>query len=220
MRRVSERFLPIPWNEDPPRSARTIERNLESIVRRLVDSADRRDPPSVEMARRWHREIFEGVALPVQYYAGEVRDSDPRFPELIGYEVEVGLNPGVAADDVPRELEDFEQRMRTAVQRLDPQVEKGRKIPREDVLGSILFLCAFSHGEWARIHPFANGNGRIARLWATWCAVRYGLPLFVRLFPRPEGHFYGGAAAASMRGDHTPTVILFGEWLEEALKTG
>ena len=154
------------------------------------------------------------------YYAGEVRDSDPRFPELIGYEVAVGRQPGVEADDVPRELERFERRMQQAVQFLDPMVEKGRKIPSEEVLGSILFLCAVAHGEWARIHPFANGNGRVARLWATWSATRYGLPLFVRVFPRPTGLFYASAATASMRGNHQPTVSLFAEWLEEALESG
>lgn len=184
----------------------------------MVDGAHRRDPPSVEMACRWHHEIFEGVALPVPYYAGEIRDSDPRFPELIGYEVDVGANPGVAADDVPRELERFEDRMRQAVRVLDPLVERGRKMSGEEVLGSIVFLCATSHGEWARIHPFANGNGRIARLWATWCALRYGLPPFLRVFPRPMGLYYGAAAAASMVGNHQPTVDLFAEWLEERLR--
>jgi hypothetical protein len=31
---------------------------------------------------------------------------------------------------------------------------------------STLLLAAILHGEWVRIHPFANGNGRTARLWA------------------------------------------------------
>lgn len=186
----------------------------------MVDGAHRRDPPTVEMARRWHREIFEGVALPVPYYSGEVRDSDPRFPELIDYDVEVGSNPAVAADAVPRELERLEDRMLRAVRVLDPLVERGQKMPGEKVLGSVVFLCALAHGEWARIHPFANGNGRIARLWATWCALRYGLPLFIRVFPRPMGLFYGAAAAASMVGNHQPTVDLFAEWLEEAVQAG
>lgn len=35
-------------------------------------------------------------------------------------------------------------------------------------------LAAVVHGEWVRIHPYANGNGRIAGTWANWVATRYG----------------------------------------------
>ncbi len=68
--------------------------------------------------------------------------------------------------------------------------------------------------------PFANGNGRTARLWANWCALRYGLPLFVRLRPRAAGSLYAAAAADSMAGDHRATISLFAAWLEERLRAG
>ena len=64
-----------------------------------------------------------------------------------------------------------------------------------DQLDAVLDLCAWAHAEWVRIHPFANGNGRAARLWANFIAVRYGLPPFVRLRPRPDG----GYAEAGMK---------------------
>jgi hypothetical protein len=76
---------------------------------------------------------------------------------------------------------------------------------------------SWAHGEWARIHPFANGNGRIARLWANWIAMRYGVPPFVRLRPRPEGTSYADAAAASMRGNFEAVVPVFRDMLEEFL---
>jgi Fic family protein len=53
-----------------------------------------------------------------------------------------------------------------------------------------------------RIHPFANGNGRTARLWANWTALRYGLPAFVGIKPRPAGDAYALASYASMRREH------------------
>jgi Fic family protein len=53
----------------------------------------------------------------------------------------------------------------------------------------------------------ANGNGRIARLWVNWIAVRYGLPYFLALRSRPANLVYAAAAAASMRGDHRPMVV-------------
>jgi hypothetical protein len=49
------------------------------------------------MAREWHRRIYRGMRLPVPYYAGEIRDSDPELPELFGYEVAVGSYLGVAS---------------------------------------------------------------------------------------------------------------------------
>jgi len=212
--------LPIPWDDDPPGAAPLIRRNLEILLRRLIAEAPDRVLPTVDLARGWHREIFAGVGLPVSYYAGEVRDDDPRYPELIGYEVRVGLHPGVAAREVPAELSRFEDRLRRAVEILDREVPVGTRPGEPGTLGSVVTLCAHAHGEWARIHPFANGNGRTARLWANWCALRYGLPLFVRLRPRPEGFLYARAAADSMTGDHRAAVSLFADWLEQRLRSG
>ncbi|MFP5232432.1 MAG: Fic family protein [Acidobacteriota bacterium] len=56
------------------------------------------------------------------------------------------------------------------------------------------------HAEWIRIHPFANGNGRTARLWANLVAMRYGLPPSIRLRPRPNLG-YREAPARAMHGD-------------------
>jgi hypothetical protein len=64
-----------------------------------------------------------------------------------------------------------------------------------------------------RIHPFANGNGRTARLWANFLATRYGLPPFVRLRPRPDDG-YADAGINAMKGDWKPTAIVFRRLLE------
>jgi Fic family protein len=165
------------------------------------------------MAQGWHREMYRSVNVPVSYYVGEIRDSDPRLPELFGHEVAVGPNPGVPSGHVPAQLAKFEGFMAEAVARLDAVVSVGEAPTEAGTLHSVLTLCAVSHGEWVRIHPFANGNGRTARLWANWCAVRYGLPPFVRLRPRPEGEAYAKAASDSMRGDHRATVIVFADLL-------
>ncbi len=169
------------------------------------------------MAQEWHRLAFENVRLPVPYYAGGIRGGDPSQPELYGYEVVVGLLPGVAARDVPAELAWFETSMQEAVRKLDAAIPPGRKPADRDQLQSVLTLCACAHGEWARIHPFANGNGRVARLWANWCALRYGLPAFVRLRPRPAGSGYAHAAADSMRGDHRSMIGEFADMLARRL---
>ena len=74
------------------------------------------------MAQEWHRRTYDGVRLPVPYYAGELRDSDPRFPELFGYEVRIGKWRGVASALVPQQLERFESAMHRAVSVLDTVV--------------------------------------------------------------------------------------------------
>jgi fido (protein-threonine AMPylation protein) len=205
--------LAIPWNEDDPRDAAVIVQNLTDILRQIARQAHLRRLPTVSMAQRWHRRIYRGARLPVSYYAGEIRDSDARFPELYGYEVGVGRLRGVESRFVPRQLVAFEKAMKRAVAVLDAAIPAGGSPIDTAQLRSVLTLCAHAHGEWVRIHPFANGNGRSARLWANWCAVRYGVRPFVKLKPRPEGNLYSTASALSMRGDHQPMVSVFAEML-------
>jgi fido (protein-threonine AMPylation protein) len=212
-----EPSLAIAWNTDDPADAAILSQNLRQILRQITKQANLRQARSVAMAQDWHRRAFAGARLPIPYFAGEIRDSDPRFPELYGYEVSVGDRTAVASSLVPDEIRRFEHAMRQAVAVLDTAMPVGAPPGDAAQLSSTLTLCAHSHGEWVRIHPFANGNGRTARLWANWCALRYGLPPFVKLRPRPAGSAYATASALSMRGDHRLTVGVFVALLDEHL---
>lgn len=206
--------MAVAWIEDDLRDLPVIESNLLKLLDQIAREAPSRNLPSVAAAQEWHRRIYKGIRIPVPYYAGEIRDSDPHYPELFGYEVMVGLQAGVPSYRVPQELAAFEESMQRAVSILDPRIPTGRDPAQRNLINSVLTLCAYAHGEWVRIHPFANGNGRTARLWANWCALRYGLPPFVRLKPRPERRGYAIAAAASMRGEHRLMVAEFADMLE------
>ena len=212
--------MPVPWNDDAPGSAPTIAENIARVLAELAATAGRRDMPTVAMAMDWHRRIYEGVALPIDYYAGHVRDSDPAYPELFGYEVSVGVRPGVPSADVPEALDHFEAVAQATVGIADALVAPRESPPDFDALRAVLNLCAGLHGEWVRIHPLANGNGRTARLWANWAALRYGLPPFVRLRPRPEGIGYALASYASMGRDHSVMVGVLLQMLDEQLRNG
>lgn len=207
--------MPTPW-EDPPGSGAQIAANAARVLSGIAATADARVPPSVAEAQQWHRDLYDGIARPFAYYAGEVRDSDPAFPDLIGYEVRVGNALGVPSAQVPDALVHFGQAARQGAANLDgvlpAEMDPSTMQPRE--LHGVLTLCAVLHGVWVRIHPFANGNGRTARLWANWAALRYGLPPFVTVKPRP-GHPYGAAAMASMRGDHQVTLAVFDQMLRD-----
>lgn len=206
------------WNDDPPDSRPRIIANISSLGPDIEAAAARRDPPSVDAAREWHRRIYAGLELPVAYYAGEVRDSDRLFPALDGYEVRVGTARGVASAQVPAELARFERACRSAVASLGATILASTRPANEVEMRAVIRLCAYTHGEWIRIHPFANGNGRTARIWANAFATRYGLPAFVAIKPRPDDLAYRASARASMAGDHGPTEALFLAMLRTMLR--
>jgi fido (protein-threonine AMPylation protein) len=206
--------MAVAWNDDPPGSAPQIAANVASVLRGIAAATPARRAPTVAMAQGWHREIYRAVRLPIPYYAGELRDSDPRFPELDRYEVAVGGLAGAPSATVPQELAHFEGTARRAVTVLDNTIPAGGQPAEHGQLLSVLTLCASLHGEWVRIHPFANGNGRTARLWANWAALRYGLPPFVAIKPRPAGIAYALAAYASMQHDHQVMTGVFLQMLQ------
>ncbi len=211
-------LVPCPaWNEDQPEDLPRIVANIKNLWPSIEADAIARPSPTVEMALDWHRRIYATIAVPELQYVGNVRDNDRRFPCLIGYEVAVGTVQAVRAGDVPEALDAFVSSAATATAALDPAVPVGRVPRAPGAVAAVVRLCAYAHGEWIRIHPFANGNGRTARLWANWIAVRYGLPPFVLIKPRPDDVLFTGAAEMSMRGDHRPTEAMFAVMLRDAL---
>jgi hypothetical protein len=211
----------VAWNDDLGRDRQLIEANITAVGRGISQNAAARLAPRVATAQHWHTDIYRDAHVPVWYFAGQVRDSDDRYPELVDYEVRVGTIAAPPARDVPEHLRTFESRMREACLRLDAVLPVGRPPSTDDDLSAVLILCAYAHGEWVHIHPFANGNGRTARLWAMWVAVRYGLPPFVRLKPRPARQLYAEAARRSMRDrDHQLTVLVFRDMLRQRMQGG
>ena len=110
--------MPDDWKADDPNDLPVIQGNLSQILHQLLKEAPERSLPTVALAQGWHRRIYRGVCLPVDYFAGEIRDSDSRFPELFGYEVIVGGHAGVASSEVPSELAYFEAGLQQAVSSL------------------------------------------------------------------------------------------------------
>lgn len=116
------------------------------------------------------------------------------------------------ADEVSNALRDFNQRLQQSITLLDSLIPAG-SFPDTDQTNALIELCAWAHAEWVRIHPFANGNGRTARLWVNSIAMRYGLSPFLRLRPRPQGD-YAAACAQAMSGHWMPTT----EYLQKLLE--
>jgi Fic family protein len=200
--------MPPDWDADTPGLRRNLARLLESIKQ----DARQRKQPTVETARSWQSEIMRNLQADDPKYVGAFRGE----AGLENVQVQVNGIFGVAAPEVADALGEFEQRLQLAVAYLDNLVSPGDE-PNADQIAVIVEICAWAHAEWVRIHPFANGNGRTARLWATSLAMRYGLPPFVGLRPRPEGD-YALASEKAMRGDWEPTVAAFHQMLEDFRK--
>lgn len=208
------------WGEDAPSDRPALQRNVRAVLARLAAEAPSRVAPTVTLAHDWHRAIFTGVSsVPAPHFLGAVRGS--AHPDLRSYGVAIGDRFGriVAHTPPPGEvaqrLAELDVSLRTAVASLDQQIPAGHKPNGPAELEAVIMLCAVLHGEWVLLHPYANGNGRTARVWANWAALRYGLPPFVRVKPRPDGLLYPRAAASSMgrppdwQGDHQLTYSLF-----------
>ena len=193
------------WDAD----SRALRRNLDQVLRGARDSANRPNMPTVQLARRWQHDSMAGLDAPDRKHVGHFRGE--LCLERVG--VRVGRHHGVPPADVAAALKVFEQKLQRAVHVLDAAYAHGHALD-EDGLEAVIDLSAWAHAEWVRIHPFANGNGRTARIWANWIFMRYGVPPVVRLRPRPDGE-YGRAGAAAMLGDARPTAAVFRKMLSD-----
>jgi Fic family protein len=195
------------WDEDSPQ----LRQNLAQVLKDILSAAEKREKPTLDMARAWHILLMRGLKVPNPRSIGAFRGE----PSLENMQVRVGSNYGVSSVAVAAELTRFEAKLQQLVAELDALAPLGRDLDADHFAG-IVDLCAWVHAVWVRIHPFANGNGRIARLWANSLAVRYGLPPFVRLRPRPNAG-YEKAAAQAMLGNWKPTAIVFRRLLDDFL---
>jgi fido (protein-threonine AMPylation protein) len=150
--------------------------------------------------KEWHRKLFEKI-VPVPYYAGHYRGSDPSRP-CLDTEVEVGPNQGTPPADVGREMSRFSAELEKAIKATDEYVDRGAS-PVER-LQAAAHLAAFAGGTVIRIHPFINGNGRIARFAMNFFLYRYlkKIPFSIN---RPPHYDYGLSSEIAMRdGNYIP----------------
>jgi hypothetical protein len=193
--------MPFPWDEANPQVRHRIMDNLAVLLPEVVASGRRRDQPTVDLIQDWHRRMLDGIPLAEPAVAGGFRGSGPQGGQLKKYRVTVDQVEAVRPGRVRSEMSLFGRRMGEEVAALDPLIPA--KAPPERREHQVIALCAWAHGECIRIHPFADGNGRMARAVLLWLATRYGLPAFIDLRPRPSGSTgYEDASRASMTGRH------------------
>lgn len=130
--------------------------------------------------------------------------------------VEIDGLLGVDFESVPEASRAFESELILRIQHLDGAIASGA-IPTDRQIEDIVETCAWAHAEWVRIHPFMNGNGRTARLLTSAIALRYRLPVFLTLRPRPDGDDYARSGAEAMRGNWRASIPMMQSYLLRAL---
>lgn len=187
------------WDADSP----LLAANINTVLNLLEDQATRRDKLKLSLVKKWHAGTMAGLKVPNSAWVGSFRGE--KGLETVG--VVIGGKPGVSAASVKAELGIFEKALQKDIAKLDNDYPSSKALDVKG-LAEVVDLAAWAHSEWVRIHPFANGNGRTARLLANFIFVRYDIGPVVQVRPRPTGK-YEKAAAECMLKDHTPMAGVF-----------
>jgi hypothetical protein len=218
------------WQEDDPKNLSLIQGNAAQLITELRATAAQRLLPTCEELCRWHARLYSGCEVPVAGYVGHFR-GDPAVPALIDYEVGLGARlkdgnlekMGVWARLVSKEMGAVLAGLNAVFAELDARLPVGKSPTTPDDIVAVISFTALAHGECLRVHPFANGNGRIARLLVAFICLRYALPMFLHIKPRPESDDYIRASRDSMGrppdfvGNHTTTTAVFAHMLADEL---
>ena len=164
-----------------------------------------------DAVRTWHATLFQGL-VPVDYYAGNFRVVDAAMP-CLAVDVEVadpakpgtGI-PGTTCHAVASSMVAWERKHEAVIGALVAA------LPRLSVRQQAVYLAtalAAAVGEFIRIHPFLNGNGRTSRLLWGMVLRRFNMAIQVQVGFRPR-HPYGEVMHRCMKGDDSllATLIL------------
>lgn len=123
-------------------------------------------------------------------------------------EVGIGRHLGAPAIAVPQKMHVYDSRLTERVARLDAEFAA---LPDDEKLLRITELVAWTHGEIVRIHPFVNGNGRLARFASNCLLTRYGIEYEIPIKPRPGGDYAFAAETSMSNLDLTMQIYLADE---------
>lgn len=186
------------WEGETPPGQADQFRDAVDRCHRDLDNCAKSRIANDESLRRWHRILFQRF-VPLAYYAGNFRQDNSQLP-CLGIDVHVAGILGEAFPIVPARMYALADQLNVSVRLLET------RWPTLDVLSrtrQVALIIATAVGEFIRIHPFIDGNGRISRAFWLWGLLRFGATPQCRIAPRP-GPPYGTIMAACMRGDDGP----------------
>jgi len=163
-----------PWIEHPADFA-VVNQNIAALDVQFQASKGHRESFSLNLVREWHREMHTGCChVPVAAYVGNFRGTT--HPYLEAYENQFGPFISFQAADVPTAVLKVEAEIKNLLDRFDLLMgNEAAATPSR--LNNVIDAVVGPYVDWIRIHPFADGNGRTARLMVNWLFARYWQPL-------------------------------------------
>jgi hypothetical protein len=189
------------WVEHPD-DRPIIANNVAALLLGLPRGS--RQPFSLTQPLEWHIRIHENCThIPLPQYVGNYR-GDP-LPCISTYEVVFGggAYKGVPAARVQSSLAPTAAALQASFDELDGLMQNRSDVSREH-LNRIVRAAARHYLGWVRIHPFADGNGRTARVLVNLLFLRYWQPIVLPGRPPPERAVLISATAAALAGDMRP----------------
>ena len=150
-----------------------------------------------------HRFTADDICLIHKVWLGEIYQWAGQYRQV---NISKGGFAFAMAAQVPKLMEQFEQEQ---LKKYTPCLfEK-----REEVVGAI----AEVHTELVLIHPFREGNGRVARVLATLMALQAGLPLLDFSIMNEQKDKYFAAVQVGLERNYRPMETLFAEVIESSV---
>ena len=168
--------------------ARALEQAMDALVRTCGETHRFTATDLCAWHRAWLGEIYEWAG-----HYRRVNVSKDGFPFAV-------------AAQVPVLMDQFE---RDVLRRCTPSTFAGR--------AEVVHALAETHVELVLIHPFRDGNGRLARVLSSLMALQAGLPLLdFSLMAGTGKTAYIAAIQAGLDKRYVPMESLFGEVIEQS----
>eukprot|EP00929_Paragymnodinium_shiwhaense_P061420 TRINITY_DN30679_c0_g2_i1.p1 TRINITY_DN30679_c0_g2~~TRINITY_DN30679_c0_g2_i1.p1 ORF type:complete len:816 (-),score=84.49 TRINITY_DN30679_c0_g2_i1:113-2560(-) len=141
-------------HDQPTRADREAIQRYHRLIDDMIDSATLKEPLSLRCILQWHQDLMDRV--------------HPGFGQLRVNDVRCGDYPRLPPQALCSAMVEYAQAATDVADRKD--------------------LSAAAKAAWCsyhlvRIHPFADGNGRLSRLMAIWALRRHGVPQALCLVP-------------------------------------
>ena len=191
-RQVVERGLTITGK---PLKDQAEARNLSHALDFLEDLATESDTPITENdIRQLHAFVLKGI-----------RDEAGAY-RTVPIAISGSDYPPPGPESVPVSMQEFGRWISDV------------SVPAGDAFAGAkgLIAAAVAHTWLVTVHPFVDGNGRVARLLMNLMLMRHGYP--IAIITKEDRPRYYDALESSQASDLTPFIVLVAECIEESLE--